>query len=141
MQDLEKSKEQVRSHIAELTNHIIKLNKQKLDAETMEESLVRFSQIVEVATSEEKKSLIPRIIDSIIYKPGEIKIALFDRPVERGLCKIGDAVNPNGDYAFSGINWLRKDLCIRLYRRFSMSKLTQPRIYQKIPFGAMNFLP
>lgn len=106
MQDLEKSKEQLKSHIAELSNHIIKLNKQKLDAETMEESLVRFSQIVEVATPEEKKSLIPRIIDSIIYKPGEIKIALFDRPVERGLCKIGDAVNPNGDYAFSGIDWL-----------------------------------
>jgi hypothetical protein len=36
---------------------------------------------------------------------------------------------------------LRKSLCIRLFQRVSMSKLTQPRIYQKIPFEAMNFLP
>jgi hypothetical protein len=67
---------------------------------------VVFSQIVEAATPEEKKSLIPRIIDFIIYKPGEIKIALYDHPVERWLFKIGDAVNPEGHYAFSGINWL-----------------------------------
>lgn len=106
MQDLEHNKEQLESHIAELANDVATLKKQKLDAETMEESLVRFSQIVEVATPEEKKSLIPRIIDSVIYKQGEIKIALYDHPVERGLFKIGDAVNPNGGYAFSGINWL-----------------------------------
>jgi len=43
---------------------------------------------------------------AITYKPGEIKIALYDHPVERGLFKIGDAVNPEGNYAFSGINWL-----------------------------------
>jgi len=108
MQDLEHNKEQLKSRIADLVLDVATLKKQKLDAETMQEALVRFGQIVEVATPEEKRTLVPRIIDSITYRPGEIKIALYDHPVERGLFKIGETVNPNGDYAFSGINWLPK---------------------------------
>lgn len=72
----------------------------------MRDSLRQFSQIVEIATPEEKKALIPRIVESITFTPTEIKIALFDHPIERGLLKLPPERNHFSDGALELLNWL-----------------------------------
>jgi hypothetical protein len=75
-----------------------------IDAQTMKDSLIRFSQILDIATPEEKKFLIPRIVESVTFTPTQIEIALFDHLIERGLLR--PPVNHSDDDALELSTWL-----------------------------------
>ena len=105
MQELEERKGQLQGRLDAVTQQIESLKRQRLNAQTMQESLARFSQIIDVATPEEKKSLVPRIVDYIVFTPTEVQIALYDRPIERGILRFNND-EQGGDYALEGSNWL-----------------------------------
>jgi site-specific DNA recombinase len=105
MQNLEEQKAQLERRLEALTQQIDSIKRQRLNAQTMQESLTRFSQIIDVATPEEKKSLIPRIVESIVFTPDEVRIALYDRPIERGILQV-NGVNQGSDHALEGSEWL-----------------------------------
>ncbi len=94
-----------------ITNHQERLDRlnnssTRPNAQTMRDSLGQFSQIVEIATPEEKKALIPRIVESVTFTPTEIKIALFDHSIERGLLKLSPERNHFCDGALEFSDWL-----------------------------------
>jgi hypothetical protein len=55
-------------------------------------------------TPEEIKEILPYFVDKITFKPDEIKIALYDQPIEKGLF-----VNHSNDGASECIEWLPRE--------------------------------
>ena len=60
-------------------------NKKFKTPQSCTHSLTKFSQIYDKATPMEIKELLPYFVESIIFTPEEIKIALFDQPTDKGL--------------------------------------------------------
>jgi chromosome segregation ATPase len=85
MQQLEERKGQLQGRLETVTQQIEPLKRQRLNAQTIQESLTSFSQIIGVATPEKKKSCITQIVGYIAFPPTEVQIALYDRPIERGI--------------------------------------------------------
>ena len=102
--ELEAQKKQLDDQIQKLSFHLKDMKQKRLDAQTMKDSLIRFSQILDIATPEEKKSLIPRIVESVTFTPTQIEIALFDHLIERGLLRT--PVNHSDDDALELSRWL-----------------------------------
>jgi site-specific DNA recombinase len=101
---LEEQKDQLEKAIEGLTYQINEKRQKVFDAEIMHKSLTKFSQVYDKALPEEIKELLPYFVDQITFKPDEIKIALFDQPVEKGLF-----VNHSGDGAPECIEWLPRE--------------------------------
>lgn len=104
LRDLELQKEEIEKDIRNIDFEINQLEQQVLNARAMHESLTRFRQIYATATPTELKELIPRFVEKVIWSPTEIKIALFDHEVERGL-PTDDNENSGGG-APEFIDWL-----------------------------------
>ena len=81
------------------------MKQKRLDAQTMKDTLKSFSQILEIAAPEEKKTLVPRIVESITFTPTEIEIALFDKLIERGLIS-HPTVNHSSNGTLECSDWL-----------------------------------
>ena len=107
MQALEEQKEQLTSRLEELSLVMKNQEREHLNAQTMAKTLKDFSQLIEISTPEEKKTLLPTIVERITFSEDQIEIALYDRPIVRGLVSETERrVNQDGDYALSGIDWL-----------------------------------
>ncbi|MDD5529549.1 MAG: recombinase family protein [bacterium] len=80
MSDSSQQKKELENQIDELNLKIREIKEKKINIETMQNSLVKFSDLFDLATAEEKKILMQLIIHKLIYSPNEIKYALYDRP-------------------------------------------------------------
>ncbi len=67
----------------------------------MHQSLTKFSEISDTAQPEELQQQIAQFVEKIIFTPTEIKIALFEQEVQKGLF-----VNQYGDGAPDTSEWL-----------------------------------
>lgn len=83
--EFEEQKAEIEKNIENIGFEIDKVKVQVLNARVMHESLQKFKQIADAASPEEIKELIPRFIEKIIWNPEEIKIALFEQEVQKGL--------------------------------------------------------
>lgn len=83
LRDLEIQKEEIEKDIRNIDFEINQVQQQVLSARVMYESLTKFRQIYEKATSMELKELLPRFIEKIIWKPTEIEIAIFNQETQR----------------------------------------------------------
>ena len=106
LQELEAQQKQLEGHIAQLRLELKEAKRKRLDTQTMRDSLMHFSQIIEVATPEEQKALVPRIVESVTFTPTEIEIALFEELIETGLLSVSPSVNQDGDGALEFPKWL-----------------------------------
>lgn len=105
LKELEEQKKQLSDRISRMKLDLRQMKQKRLDAQTMRDSLTHFSQILEAATPEEQKALVPRIVESITFTPTEIEIALFDQMIERGLI-IPPTVNHSSNDALEMSRWL-----------------------------------
>ncbi len=101
---LEEQRDQLDKAIETLAYQINDKKQKVFDAEIMHKSLTKFSQVYDKALPEEIKDLLPYFVDKITFKPDEIQIALFDQPIEKGLC-----VNHSGSGAPECIDWLPRE--------------------------------
>ena len=106
LKGLEEQKKQLETQTSRLRLDLRQMKQKRLDAQTMRDSLTHFSQILEAATPEEQKALVPRIVESITFTLTEIEIALFDQMIERGLLNPSPTVNHSSNGALEMSNWL-----------------------------------
>ncbi len=106
LKELEEQKKQLETQTSRLRLDLRQMKQKRLDAQTMRDSLIHFSQILEAAAPEEQKALVPRIVESITFTPTEIEIALFDQMIERGLLYPTPTVNHFSNGALEMSKWL-----------------------------------
>ncbi|MFH0754103.1 MAG: recombinase family protein [Candidatus Omnitrophota bacterium] len=105
--EYEEQKAEIERDIERISFEIDKVKMQVMNAKVMHESLQKFRQIADVASPEEIKDLIPRFIEKIIWKPEEIKIALFEQEVQRGLLAPSATTGKSG--ALDVSEWLPRE--------------------------------
>ncbi len=96
---------EIEHEIMEIELQIKESNRKVLDAEVMQDSLVKFSQLFDMATDEEKKFLIQLIVHKVIWTPTEVKYALYDRPTDTGKID-ATPMDQKGSFALEVTNWL-----------------------------------
>ncbi|MBF0618728.1 MAG: recombinase family protein [Candidatus Omnitrophica bacterium] len=101
--------EEQRSQLEETIHRIgfeLDEKKQKIyNAEIVHNSLKKFSQIYDKAKPMEIKELLPYFVESIGFTPDEIKIALFDQPIDKGLF----SVNHSSGCSLELSKWLPRE--------------------------------
>ena len=68
---------QILQEIETLDLQVMEFEQSVLNAEVAKESLVRFSELYDVATDEQKSTLLQLLISQIIFHPDEIKIQVY----------------------------------------------------------------
>lgn len=81
----EKQGKQIEHELIVLELQQGELEKQVLNAEVTQDSLIRFRDLFDLATDEEKECLFQLMSGRIIWTPEGIKKALYDRPIQ-GAC-------------------------------------------------------
>lgn len=102
LKELEERKETVQKECYRLEAAVQARDMKVLNAQALVHTLKHFSQIIDGATDMEKKELMPTIIESVIYNPDEIKIALYDHFIEESY------VNQASNGALESSAWLRR---------------------------------
>ncbi len=101
-------RKEVENQLLELEVEEGELKRRVLDAEVMRDSLVKFRDLFDLATLEEKKYLLQLMIHRIIWTPEEIKMALYDRPTDTGRLSVNSSVNRDGGISLECGIWLRE---------------------------------
>ena len=108
--ELEAHKAEIERDIENIGFEIDKLKGKQLNAHVMYESLKKFNEICDTASPEEIQKIIAQFVEMITYTPTEIKIALFDQPIDRGQL----ISNHSALGALNGSDWLLgQDLNLR----------------------------
>ena len=101
---LEEQKAQIEQAIATLKLQIDDRKRKLFNADVMQKSLRSFAQTYRKGTPLEIKELLPCFIEHIIFTPQEIKIALYDREINKGLF-----VNQSGESSLDTTKWLPRE--------------------------------
>ena len=99
---LEERKAQLNDERSRMKAGADELAKQTLNAQALSNTLFTFGDIVNEATDQELKDLLPTVVESVVFTPEEIKIALFDHFVEESF------VNHSSSGALELSEWLRR---------------------------------
>jgi len=100
-------RKQVEQELQELELREEKIDRGRLDADLLGESLARSQDLFVDVLPEEKRDLIQLMVDRIVWTPGdpgEIKIALCDRMAATGLSDADSAVVNRG--SLGSARWL-----------------------------------
>ena len=99
-------RKEIEHQLMELELQEGELQKKVLDAEVMRDSLIKFRDLFDLASDEEKKYLLQLMVPRIIWTPEDIKIALYDRPTDTGRLSKNSGVNHDSDVSLEFGNWL-----------------------------------
>ena len=103
----EKRRKEIEHQLMELGLQEGELQKKVLDAEVMQDSLIKFRDLFDLASDGEKKYLLQLMVPRIIWTPEEIRIALYDQPTDTGRLSKNSGVNHDSEISLEFGNWLR----------------------------------
>ena len=92
-------RKQINQEIERLGLEIKDFEQKVLNAEVAKDALVKFSELYDLASDEQKATLLQLMISKVIFKPDEIKIGIYgdiDEKAERVEKKEDPDVNPSG---------------------------------------------
>lgn len=101
---LEEQRNQLQNTIDTLGFQIDDRKRKVFNAEVIHKSLNQFKQVYKKGAPLEIKELLPCFVEHITFSPQEIKIALYDQPINKGLF-----VNHSSESSLESSEWLPRE--------------------------------